>query len=1030
MGGRPASSPEASRARGDKTIATGVDVKNACGETENEHSGASSPVTAAFAFETPSPASRDDGGAPAQRQGDEPSPLFAAIKRLSYGLNRRFGLTGGRTSGTASPAEGRGGGSRRERFLEALLETSSDCITVVDHKGRILYETPAMSESLGLEPGATVGTLLEEHILPEEAEPVRAALRSLGKRLRDACVLEFHRKRFDGRPLALEGVAVNRLDDPDVRGVAVSCRDVRERREFADELKRRALEDPITGLPNRVLFLERLSLALKTTKENPSRRFAVLFLDVDRFKLVNDSLGHSLGDKLLAEIGRRLTACVGDTGEVARFGGDEFILLTREDRDETASVKLAERIHAELSQPFAIDDREVFSSAGIGIVRVSPDYESPDHIIRDADTAMHEAKKAGKRDGKGSYRLFHARMRQRAVRRLALETDLRKALDRGEFELYYQPIVDLAKGAADGLEALIRWRHPDHGYIPPTEFIPVAEETGLILPIGEIALMRACRDLAAYNEGRPESEKLFVCVNFSARQFDRRDVALRIKTALEITGFTPDKLKIEITESAILDNPEMAAKAVNEIKELGARIAIDDFGTGYSSLSYLHRLAFDTLKIDRSFIMGLGVNGGRNDKIIRAVIGLARDLDMSVVAEGIETKSQLARLVDMRCSHGQGYLFSRPMPFAEIVPRLGALPETKRFLLDAELAPPDERRREKACRIDAENGALKCSAPIRTLARRGPVVSPRDTIKDVRLLLEDSPPMSNAAVVDGRRPVGLVMRYALDKRLSSQYGLSLYAGREATRLMDPRPLIVEGRTPIEETAAAAMARADDKIYDDVIVVENGLFLGTVSVRDMMDRLAKAHVEMAKGANPLTGLSGNVVIERELSRRSEAGIASSFLYVDLDNFKVYNDAYGFKNGDKVILLTAQILREAVKTRGRPEDFIGHVGGDDFIVITDPARAASISREICDRFGERVGALYSEEDRNRGFILGKGRDGREGEFPLASVSVGVIDCSFAEPVPMEELSRRAAEVKKCAKAMSGNSVFRDRRTPLGA
>ncbi len=1008
--------------------ASGADVKNGRAGKDKNRAGFLRPMAEALAIEAAAPAGRRER--PERVKEDGPALLCAALKRTAAGLAKRLA---GNVRGARDVADLPEAGEtpcRRERFLGALIETSSDCITVVDRKGRILYETPAMCESLGLEPGETEGTLLEGHMLPGEAETVRAAMRSLRKDPACAPILAFHRKRFDGRFLALEGFAVNRLDDPDVRGVVISSRDIGERRQFAEELKRRSLVDALTGLPNRVLFLERLTLALETTRENPSRRFAVLFLDVDRFKLVNDSLGHSLGDKLLTEIGRRLTACVGDIGAVARFGGDEFILLVEEDLDETASIRMAERIHAELSRAFEIDGKEVFSSAGIGIVRVTPDYACPDHIIRDADTAMHEAKKAGKRDGKGSYRMFHARMRQRAVRRLALETDLRKALDRGEFELYYQPIVDLANGAPAGLEALIRWRRPDHGYIPPSEFIPVAEETGLILPIGEIVLMRACRELAAYNESRPENARLFVSVNFSARQFDRPDAALRIKSALEITGFSPDKLKIEITESAILDNPDMAARAINEIKELGARIAIDDFGTGYSSLSYLHRFAFDTLKIDRSFIMGLGVNGGRNDKIIRSVIGLARDLDMSVVAEGIETKSQLSRLLDMRCSHGQGYLFSRPMPFAELVERLDALPETKRYLLDADAAQSGGRPKEKSCRVDVETGALKCSTPVRSLARRGLTVSPRKTIKEVKLLLEDSPPMSNVAVVDGQRPVGLVMHYALDRRLSSQYGLSLYAGREASRLMDPCPLIVEGRTPIEETAAAAMAREDDRIYDDVIVVENGVFAGSVSVRDMMDCMAKVHVEMAKGANPLTGLSGNVVIERELSRRSEAGIFSSFLYVDLDNFKVYNDAYGFKNGDKVILLAAQVLREAVKTRGQAEDFIGHIGGDDFIVITEPGRASAISEEICERFGERIGALYSEEDRSRGFILGKGRDGKEGEFPLVSVSVGIIDCSFAEPVPMEELSRRAAEVKKCAKTMPGNSVFRDRRAPLGA
>jgi len=919
---------------------------------------------------------------------------------------------------------------RRESFLSALIETSADCITVIDRRGDILYESPAMCETLGCAQGETQGTALASRLHHEDVPALTSTIKALLKSPSTPRIFAYRRRGACGDPLFFEGVAVNRLRDESVKGIVISSRNIGERKQFADALERSSLVDALTGLPNRVLFLERLVKALQTSRDDPRRRFAVLFLDLDRFKLINDSFGHSLGDKLLSEIGHRLSACIERPSAVARFGGDEFILLVEEKDDPAASIRAADCIHAELGRPFVIEGREVFTSAGIGIVRIGPEYADPDHVIRDADTAMHEAKAEGKKAGRGSSRMFHDRMRQRAVQRLALETDLRKALDRGEFELHYQPIVSLDSGKAAGLEALIRWKHPERGYIPPAEFIPVAEETGLILPIGDIVLMRACRELAEYNEAHPEERPLFVSVNFSARQFDNADAALRIQSVLEMTGLSPDRLKIEITESAIVENPDLAARTINAIKELGVRIAIDDFGTGYSSLSYLHRFSFDTLKIDRSFIMGLGAGGGKNDKIIRSVITLARDLEMSVVAEGIEARQQLSRLMDMRCGHGQGYLFARPMPFDEIAPRLDSLPEANRLLLNAGGVCQAEEAAEEDAFAAPGVSDFKCSTPVRRLAVKGLLASPCRSIRDIKSLLDGAAPMSNVVVLDGPKPVGLLMHYEMDRRLSSQYGLSLYSDREISRLMDRSPLIVDGETPIEEAAAMAMAREECKIYDEVIVVDDGAYAGSVSVRTMLDSMAKVHVEMAKGANPLTGLPGNVAIERELSRRAESGIATSVIYIDLDNFKVYNDAYGFRNGDKVILLAARTLGDVVRANGSGEDFIGHVGGDDFIVISDPSRAEGIGRGICDVFGERIGALYYEEDRERGYVTGKGRDGKEGRFPLVSVSIGVIDCSFAESFPMEEFSRRAAEVKKCAKALPGNSLFRDRRTPLGA
>jgi GGDEF domain-containing protein len=321
------------------------------------------------------------------------------------------------------------------------------------------------------------------------------------------------------------------------------------------------------------------------------------------------------------------------------------------------------------------------------------------------------------------------------------------------------------------------------------------------------------------------------------------------------------------------------------------------------------------------------------------------------------------------------------------------------------------------------------ATPIRQLIRPAVTVPPDMTIREVRESLSDLSPMSCIVVLEKRRPVGLLMNYHLDRKLGTPYGVSLYYDREISRLMDPAPLIAEITEAVEEVAKYAMNRESEKLYDDIIVTEEGRFAGTISVQKMLDHLAEIQVKIAMGANPLTGLPGNVAIEQEITRRTAAKLASSLIYIDLDNFKVYNDAYGFDHGDRLILFTARLLKEAVQVGGSPEDFIGHIGGDDFIIIADQNTSPDIARIITDRFGGKAPEFYSEEDRARGFIIGTGRDGIEKEFPFVSVSVGIVDCAFESGISMNELSHRVAAVKKYAKSIPGNAYVKDRRSPLG-
>ena len=424
------------------------------------------------------------------------------------------------------------------------------------------------------------------------------------------------------------------------------------------DITNRKVYDPLTGLPNRILFMDRLAHSLRRFKRHREYDFAVLLLDLDRFKIVNDSLGHHVGDKLLIELAQRLNLCVRDGDTVARFGGDEFTILLDEITDVSDATRVAERIQEALQSPFILDGHEVFTSASVGIALSATGYEIPNDVVRDADTAMNRAKALGK----ARHEMFDRAMHTQSSRRLQLETDLRRAVEREEFEVFYQAIVDLADEMIIGFEALVRWTHPERGRVFPDEFVGIAEETGLILPIDRYVMREACRQTKEWQE---KFGPLSISVNLSAKQFALRDIVYVIDSVLQDTGLAPTDLKLEITESALMDNQDSAAEIFHEIKKRNVQLGLDDFGTGYSSLSYLHRFPLDTLKIDRSFVSRMNESPGEHEAIVRTIVNLAQNLKFKTVAEGIETIDQLHSLQALDCLYGQGYYFSKPMPAAE-----------------------------------------------------------------------------------------------------------------------------------------------------------------------------------------------------------------------------------------------------------------------------------------------------------------------------------------------------------------------------
>ncbi len=447
------------------------------------------------------------------------------------------------------------------------------------------------------------------------------------------------------------------------RVIVADCelrRELAGHRRSEQELVQGALHDPLTGLPNRLLFMERLGHAILRARRRDNPQFAVLFLDLDRFKVVNDSLGHHVGDELLVTIAKRLEACLRTEDTVARLGGDEFAILLESIIDVTDATRVAERIRQELTAPVNLSGYEVFTSASIGIALSSISYDRPEYLLRNADMAMYRAKASGL----AHYEVFDRKMHAEALSRLQMETDLRQAVERSEFHLHYQPIVALESGTIMGFEALLRWNHPAQGPVSPLDFISLAEETGLILPIGRWVLEEACRQVQAWQSRSPRGQPLSVGVNLSVKQFSQPDLVDQVRSVLRETGLDPHALKLEITESVIVDNADFATHMLEELKSLGVHVFMDDFGTGYSSLSYMHRLPLDSIKIDRSFISGME-SEGRNYQLVRTIIMLARSVGMSVVAEGVETEGQLRELRRLGCEYGQGFFFSRPVAPAE-----------------------------------------------------------------------------------------------------------------------------------------------------------------------------------------------------------------------------------------------------------------------------------------------------------------------------------------------------------------------------
>jgi diguanylate cyclase (GGDEF)-like protein/PAS domain S-box-containing protein len=548
-----------------------------------------------------------------------------------------------------------------EEKFRSLAEQSLQGIFVVK-SGRIAYANRMMAEITGYPLNELLGfsqTAFESIIHPADRSFAIAAANRF--ELGDGRVGPQTEYRLITKPGAVKWVLQQtrtvRFDgELGVEGVLV---DITKRKHAEEQLLQSALHDSLTGLPNRASFHDRVELALERSRGRAEAPFAVLFLDLDRFKLINDGYGHQTGDRLLVEIAHRLRRAVRPGDTVARLGGDEFTVLIPDVRGPDEAVSVAQRIHAALAKPFRIGDQEVFTSASTGIAISSPRYDSPDEILRDADIAMYQAKG----EGRARHHLYDESMHPQVLTQLHLENDLRRALERDELVLHYQPIVDTTTGRIVACEALLRWRHPERGLLPPGEFLSLAVDTGLTNPIGQWVVRTGVRQAAAwfeaYGEGSPA-----VSLNLFSHQFSQPEIAVFVEQVLAEFQLPADRLQLEITESAVIEVPELAIGVMQRLRNLGVKLYLDDFGTGYSSLAYLQRFAIDTMKIDRGFIQRLGTNGG-GVEIVRTIVTLARNLGMEALAEGIESPEQLALVRELGCTYGQGFWLARPMPAQE-----------------------------------------------------------------------------------------------------------------------------------------------------------------------------------------------------------------------------------------------------------------------------------------------------------------------------------------------------------------------------
>jgi diguanylate cyclase (GGDEF)-like protein len=795
------------------------------------------------------------------------------------------------------------------------------------------------------------------------------------------------------------------------------------------QIKKLAYYDRETGLPNHNLLLDRLNqvIAFNSRKRKST---AVIYISLTGFKAVVDARGHSGGCEAVCAITERLASVVRQYDTVARIHRDEFVLVLGGAVQEGDVAMILNKLHLVFSAPLRLGTDETIITACFGVACFPADGTTSELLLQHAHIAMNQARQSG-----ANFQYYSKEFNQKAIDRLNIETGMLRALEDSEFFLCYQPKMDINGTDIHGMEALVRWHRPGHGIIPPDKFIPVAEENGQIVRLGTWVLKEACRQNRAWQDsGLP---KLKVAVNLSARQLRDNAFVPLVMQILAETGLDPHYLELELTESALMGDGNDTVCKLLRLKELGISISVDDFGTGYSSLSYLKHLPIDTIKVDRSFVRDI-VNDSDDAAIVDAIVAMAHSLKLNVIAEGVETREQLDFLRKRNCQQVQGYYFARPLDALQFE----AFIVQGMSVGDVTISTSD---------VPADAVYLELNTSHNVSAKTDPDFAPQivaslnEFIGDISIPVLPANPGDNLAtilkrfqiepsllvlpVVDDGHAVGIINRSTfLEEHIIGMngFGFHINHSRKMRDLMAPVKLSFETNVSIKDAAQAIQLQDMDVRVDNICVTHSGVYHGVVDVNRFISAITDINLTLAKGANPLTGLPGNESIQREINERIMTGDGFDIAYVDIDNFKPYNDYYGFQRGDVVIKAIGEIISGVARSSDVGFScFCGHIGGDDFIIITGAHHAEYISALVIKALDEHLPMFHGEDDFAAGRYSAVNRKGEQETFGLLSISIGIVNTRLTPVTSYAQLASISTEVKKAAKRLPGSSMVINRR-----
>lgn len=907
-------------------------------------------------------------------------------------------------------------------LVHRVFEAAPESIAVVrDQDGAILLANQQLSSLIG-EPGADLnGKTINEVAQWENREEQLEIMRLLHSQ-GEVRHFETSFSNRGGRalPVALTARKINFDRQP---CTIVFAEDISHQQEISRQVEELTLFDPLTGLPNHKLLLERLE-QLVVTAARDEQGFAVLLLAMNRCPCAIRMSGHDACDLLMREVAGRLRDTLRQSDTLAVLQKGEFGILLPKTSSERELLPVLGKLIERIGEPIAVADSEYQLHAHIGIALFPGDGRSSEVLLQHAELALLQAQ-TNPVLAESRFRFYAEEMNKAADEQLQIESSILRGIKNGEFFANYQPLFSQDGIRIIGMEALARWNHPTLGLVGPDKFIPVAEANGAIVQLGEWILELALQNCKVWRE--QINPDLVVSVNVSTRQLKDRRFAERVSHLLQTVGLPPHALCCELTESLLMEHSNENTAQLFRLKELGVRLAIDDFGTGYSSLTYLKHLPVDYLKIDRSFIQDIDSNSD-DRAIVAAIIAMARSLNLKVVAEGVETPAQHHLLQELGCDSLQGYLFGRPMERSSFEQFLHSKPAPSGSSTEPSSAYPQSDhptadRQRCADPAQPEERMLQTVADLTLLI---PPLKPADRLNTALDRFQTDKLLQVLPVVEQQKVVGVLNRSEfIEEQVVGRIGYAFHINhsKKVRDLMQPVPLVIESDTSIEDAAQALHGRFGTMRLENICVSNHGEYLGVLDVRTLVEAITALNLKLAKGANPLTGLPGNESIQREITRRLDSGLPFEIAYIDIDNFKPFNDYYGFERGDMVIQIVGDIIlhqSQGGSSYAAMNSFCGHIGGDDFILISSPGDAVPLCCQIIRDFELRLPVLHGPGDCTRGCYTAFNRKGELETFSLLSLSMAVISTAHLPVSSYPHLASMASEVKKSAKKVKGSSV----------